>query len=82
VWLQYKEPSDAAHQTYQEHMLLNFIVAYSTNSSVDNCLSHVYFLLVKPVNSVFVTRKQRYTSVVQEDVINTSNLFHKEGCLT
>jgi len=51
----------AGHQTNHEHMLLNFIAAYSINSLVDVRVIHIYVLLVKPVYSVFVYNTQWYT---------------------
>jgi hypothetical protein len=65
VWLLYKEPSVAGHQTHHEPMLLNFIAAYSINSRVVICFINIYILLMKPVDSVIVNNKQRYTLVVQ-----------------
>ena len=51
-------------QTYNESMLLNYIVSYSINSRVDKCFNHIYVLLVKPADSVFVYNTQRCTLVV------------------
>jgi hypothetical protein len=64
VWLQHKETSVAVHQTNQEPLLLNSIVAYSTKSRVGIYLVHSYMLILKPVDFVIVNKQQLFTLVV------------------
>jgi hypothetical protein len=54
----------ACQQTQNEPVLLNFVGEYSINSRVDLCFTHIYVILLRTVDSVFVYNTMVYSSGV------------------